>query len=810
MVTNGACHAVVTGTGAGTEIGAINAGVQAAKADHQKTPLQKQLDRFGRQLTALIGGICLFMWCASYPKFSNPVFGSKLKGAVYYAKVAVALGVAAIPEGLPAVITLCLSLGTRRMARKNVIVRKLSSVETLGSTSVVCTDKTGTLTTNKMTVKAFVTASASAAAAGPHQAHSESHKHSHKEKDSLRDTGISLQERAVEGVSYDPTGEIANFTPEMMSTKTMRLFASICTLCNEAQIEYKNGAFDRIGEPTEAALKVLVEKLGAPRMTKSSDPAFMARQFGDVWASQYDVLSILEFNRDRKSMSTLVRPKAGTSHSPALAHKVDNLLFVKGACEMVVARCNRIQLEDGTTRPISDAMRAQVMKKFRDLAQRPLRCLALAYKAGDELHALNHLHTAEEAARLPALQDPSGYAHIESDLVLVGICGIKDPARPEAAEAINKCTEAGIRVMMITGDSKDTAVAIAKDVNIFDDHVDISKHAFTGKEFFALPAETQLDLLRTGNKVFCRAEPKDKQRLISMLEKLDEVVAMTGDGVNDAPALQQAAIGIAMGITGTEVAKGAADMILADDNFATIVNAVEEGRNIYANMQSFICFLISSNIGEVVTIFAATMLGIPEPLTPLHLLWVNLVTDGPPATALGFNPSDPTVMKKHPRPHNEPILSKWLMIRYAITGLYVGGATLGAFAWWYHSKGVSLQQLRSWSSCLSWTDFAHSAEAPHWPQYPCKIFESPLRAVPQTMALSVLVVIEMLKALSAVSLDSSLLTVAPWRNPWLLQGVALPMALHLLTIYVKPLSRLFGLAPLTWDNWKVHNLSTLS
>jgi len=497
MVTNGACHAIVTGTGPGTEIGAINAGVQAAKADHGKTPLGKQLDRFGHQLTALIGVICLVMWGVSIPRFDNPVFGSRLKGAIHYAKVAVALGVAAIPEGLPAVITLCLSLGTRRMAARNVIVRKLSSVETLGCTSVVCTDKTGTLTTNKMTVKSFITAAALTAstASGVDAAHSHGQ------------SGITLQERAVAGVSYDPKGEIANFAPEMMSSKTMKLFASICTMCNEAQIEYKNGAFERIGEPTEAALKVLVEKMGLPGVTKSENPADLAKQFSDYWSSQYDVLSILEFNRDRKSMSTLVRPKSALRPAHAL-HKADNLLFVKGACEMVVARCDRIQLEDGTVQPITDAIRAQIMKKFQALAQQPLRCLALAYKRGEELGDLNSVSTAEEASKLPVLQDPTGYAHIESDMVLVGICGIKDPARPEAAEAIKKCTEAGIRVMMITGDSKDTAVAIAKDVNIFDKNLDTSKHAFTGREFFALPPATQLDLLRTGNRCSAARSPR--------------------------------------------------------------------------------------------------------------------------------------------------------------------------------------------------------------------------------------------------------------------------------------------------------------
>jgi Ca2+-transporting ATPase len=782
-VTSGTCHAVVTATGTGTEIGRVNAGVLDAQSMQHRTPLQEQVDRFVGQLSGLISIICVGVWVASIPKFGSSAFRSWWQGAAHYSKVAVALGVAAIPEGLPAVITLCLSLGTRRMAQRNVIVRKLSSVETLGCTSVVCTDKTGTLTTNKMTVKALVTADAVAASLHERGAGS---------------TDLHLVERAVEGVSYDPVGQIAGIEQGSWQSPALRMLASVCVMCNEANIVYRNGTYERAGEPTEAALKVLAEKLGAPGIERTTDADLSAHQFNDYWTSQYSPLATLEFNRDRKSMSVLVRPTdahwGGTS---------GNLLFVKGAAEMVAARCKYIQAEDGTLQYITDEVREQITVKLQEMARRPLRCLALAYKSGEALGELNDISTPEQAAASSLLKDASKHAVIESDLVLVGFCGIKDPARPEAADAIRRCTQAGIRVMMITGDSKDTAVAIAKDVNIFDEGVDVARHAFTGKEFFDLDEGTQLELLRTGNKVFCRTEPKDKQRLIKLLDRLGEIVAMTGDGVNDAPALQQAAIGVAMGVTGTEVAKSAADMILADDNFATIVGAVEEGRNIYANMQTFICFLISSNIGEVMAVLFATLLGLPEPLTPLHLLFVNLVTDGPAATALGFNPPDPRVMEKRPRPKDQPMMSRWLMTRYALTGLYVGFATIGAFVWWYLDKGVTLQQLCRWGDCASWPDFVHSALAPLWPKQPCGIFSGKLLARPQTMALSVLVVIEMLKALSAVSLNSSLLTVQPWQNPWLLLGVLVPTLVHMAVLYVPALSRLFGVAPLNLQEWQV-------
>jgi len=793
MVTNGACLALVTGTGMNTEIGAIDAGVNRASLEQMKTPLGIQLDKFGDQLTVVVGAICVVVWLASVPKFNSPIFSSWYHGAMYYAKISVALGVAAIPEGLPAVITLCLSLGTRRMAKRNVIVRNLPSVETLGCTSVICTDKTGTLTTNQMTVKTLVTF----------------------ESNVLDTKKTNIKERSIAGVSYEPLGIIEDFSEKNMRMKGLQDLATICSLCNQATLEYKDGQvplfilrllittssnyfshplgqYTRSGEPTEAALRVLVEKMGVTGVTKASDPALMVSQCNSHWESQYNKLAILEFNRDRKSMSTLCRTKSNT-----------NCLFVKGAAEVLISRCTKLELEDGKIIDIDDDLRKRLLSAVKNIAERPLRCLALAYKSGTTLgRDISKLEDSKDASISPALQDSKNFISIEQNLILVGLCGIKDPARPEVSTAITKCKQAGIRIMMITGDSKETAVAIAKDVSIFGAKDDTSMRAFTGQEFFSLPETVQLDLLKDGNMVFCRAEPRDKQKLITMLERLGEIPAMTGDGVNDAPALKQSAIGIAMGITGTEVAKNAADMILADDNFATIVSAVEEGRAIYGNMQSFICFLISTNIGEILIIFLATIFGFPEPMTSLHLLWVNLVTDGPPATSLGFNPPDPDAMMKPPRKKNSTILSKSLLIRYLITGLYVCFASIGSFVWWYMDKGVSVQQLRSWGNCLAWNDFNPTLPESMPVANPCEIFTE-LRCYPQSLALSVLVVMELIKALSAVSLNTSIFKLPPWKNPWLLPGVFIPAACHLLLLYVPIFRNIFGLVPLTVRDWKV-------
>ena len=891
------------------------AGVDAAAADKEKTPLAKKLDEFGHQLTNIIGAVCAATFCAAAPRFGSPIFGgNKLRGAMHYAKGAVALGVAAIPEGLPAVITLCLSLGTRRMARRRVVVRRLPSVETLGCTSVICSDKTGTLTTNAMTAVALL----------------------------LPDGGGGAREIKVEGKSYDPTdGGLFGEAPGLVDRDAAALkSAAVCAFCNDAQLakDPETGGFVRVGEPTEAALRVLAEKLGAPKALEadcadlddayaptaregkpffsretpsqprdgarnsSAAPALLfaspqrlcegieedqtvqnlisrkpvsprsAWQRAAVcWRSAAARTATLEFDRGRKSMSVVCS---------------DKTLYVKGAPDSIIARCATIRdPSTGKAVPLDDDTRKRVTLKVNELARRPLRCLAFATRGS--LPSVVEGYAPGDS--LPkALDGAEAHEALESDLCLEGVAGIRDPPRPEAKVAIAKCRAAGVRVFMITGDSRETAVAIGEELGILEAGRG-GDRAWEGAAFFADESEageaTRAALLapEAGDGVFCRTAPADKQRIIKLLaDAHGDVTAMTGDGVNDAPALQQASIGIAMGITGTEVAKQAADMVLMDDDFATIVAAVEEGRAIYKNMQAFVCFLLSftaeskslhldetkpvwadsctgapppsrregesdldetkpvwavscrvrlggaalkflrqaspnvisrmsrrCNFGEVATVFGATLLGVPDVLTPLQLLWVNLVTDGPPATALGFNPPDPDAMSRPPRDPTAPILTPWLLARYAITGSYVGFATIRVFLDEFSKSGVSPKRLRNWASCdvgsPDWADFAPFAAGVATAEVdPCALAfgaHGAVKATAQTLSLSTLVAMEMLKALSAVSLDHSLLRVAPWANPWLLGGVALPVALHVGLLYQPQLRSLFGLVALDAEQW---------
>ncbi|MCO5559133.1 hypothetical protein L7F22_012725 [Adiantum nelumboides] len=803
-VVNGSCVCIVTATGMGTEIGKIQAQIQEAAMQDEDTPLKKKLDQFGEWLTIVIGVICLLVWIINYKYFlSWDVVGGiprnirfSFEKCTYYFKIAVALAVAAIPEGLPAVITTCLALGTRKMAQKNAIVRKLPSVETLGCTSVICSDKTGTLTTNQMSVMEMVVL-------GEHVG--------------------TFHDYFVEGTTYDPSvGKVLGLRMLNSNLQSLAEVASICNdsgiaaVSNEAGVAFSNHQFRAIGIPTEAALKVLVEKMGVPdrealeRIRKediidhSLDYLVVKLGCCDWYSKRVEKVALLEFDRGRKSMGVIVRTRSGA-----------NKLLVKGAVENVLERSSYLQLANGTVVSLDNAARERLLAKLNVMSSKALRCLAFAYK--EDLGDLN----SYDGERHPAhglLLDPSNYSAIESGLIFVGMVGLRDPPREEVHKAIYDCKEAGIRVLVITGDNKNTAEAICWEIGVFYENEDLSNKSFTGKEFLALPEIDRRRILSgKGGLLFSRAEPKHKQEIVRMLKDAGEIVAMTGDGVNDAPALKMADIGIAMGISGTEVAKEASDMVLADDNFSTIVAAVAEGRAIYNNMKAFIRYMISSNMGEVASIFLTAALGMPEGLIPVQLLWVNLVTDGPPATALGFNPPDVDIMRKPPRRGDDALISPYVFLRYVVIGLYVGAATVGVFAIWYTCPsflGIDLSadghsiipfsSLTSWGECHTWEGFQvnnfTAGSRIFTFENPCDYFTTG-KVKAMTLSLSVLVAIEMFNSLNALSEDTSLLVMPPWVNPYLLLAMSVSFGLHFLILYVPFLARIFGIVPLSFNEW---------
>lgn len=778
-VSNGGAICIVVATGMRTEIGVIQAAVKEAAEDEENTPLQQKLDEFGELLAKVIFIICAVVWIINYKHFFDPVHGTWYRGCIYYFKIAVALAVAAIPEGLPAVITTCLALGTRKMAEKNCIVRKLPSVETLGCTTVICSDKTGTLTTNEMVAVRFVVA----------------------------EDKTHTQTYTVEGVNYAPIGKIdQGFENIKDDGDALSLFARCGVICNDSRLGFKDGKFTRTGEPTEAAIRVLVEKMGCPidkinkaalQKEKRAKDDIMA--FSDYWTDDFKKLATLEFNRDRKSMSVMGRHKGETY----------NTLYCKGAPENVIERCSHIVMPDGNVEKMTPTMQKKVMDDVQRMAGEALRCLALAYK--DELGELSSYDGPKHKAHKKL--DLSNAENIESGMTFIGLVGIMDPPRPECRQAIDECRGAGISVIMITGDNKLTAEAIATKLGIVSAGKDLSKKSFTGQEFDDMSDSKKQTVLKKmvtdGGGIFSRTEPKHKQSIVKILGGMGEIAAMTGDGVNDAPALKQASIGVAMGISGTEVAKEASDMILTDDNFSTIVSAVEEGRSIYNNMKAFIRYLISSNIGEVASIFFTAALGIPEGLSPVQLLWVNLVTDGPPATALGFNPPDVDAMTKPPRKKDDGLISGWVFFRYMVIGLYVGFATVGIFAYWYildefapdgHTL-VSLTELMYWGKCSEWTDFKPVGAFGQTFNDQCDYFLAAGKVKASTLSLSVLVVIEMLNALNALSEDGSLLQMPPWKNPYLILAICSSIGTHMIILYIPFLNKIFGTCPLDEHDW---------
>nr|BAG71430.1 sarcoplasmic reticulum Ca2+ ATPase Mt-SERCA1a [Molgula tectiformis] len=752
-IASGKAVGVVTGTGSNTEIGKIRD--EMADTESEKTPLQQKIDEFGEQLSKIITLICIAVWAINIGHFNDPIHGgSWIKGAIYYFKIAVALAVAAIPEGLPAVITTCLALGTRRMARKNCIVRNLPSVETLGCTSVICSDKTGTLTTNQMSACRLLTV------------------------EKAQHGNLHFNEFDVTGSTYEPYGDVLKDGKRVVAGDYdgVKEISMICALCNESSLDYNEvkGVYEKVGEATETALTVLCEKLNVfDTNLEGISKAHRANVCNHEIKNRMKKEVTLEFSRCRKSMSVYCTPMDGSAEGAKM--------YVKGAPEGILDRSTHVRIGPDTVL-LTQSMKEDILKKVREYGtgKDTLRCLALG---------------TVDSPPVPAtmdLTDSNKFIQYESHITFVGIVGMLDPPRQEVFDAIQECKKAGIRVIVITGDNKATAEAICRRIGVFDEHEDTTGLAYTGREFDDLNASEQFEACLRA-RLFARVEPTHKSKIVEYLQANGDITAMTGDGVNDAPALKKAEIGIAMG-SGTAVAKTASEMVLADDNFTSIVAAVEEGRAIYNNMKQFIRYLISSNIGEVVCIFLAAALGVPEALIPVQLLWVNLVTDGLPATALSFNPPDLDIMTKKPRSTKDTLISPWLLFRYCVIGIYVGFGTVAAASWWFmyakNGPGVSWWQLTHYMTC--------PADPDNFVNVDCKIFEDPH---PMTMALSVLVTIELCNALNSVSENQSLLKMPPWQNIWLLGAIALSMALHFMILYVDPLPIIFQICPLNFNEW---------
>lgn len=764
-VTSGNCVGVVIATGMSTEIGIIQTAVLDAHSQERETPLQKMLNEFSTSLSKFISLICIAVWIINFRKFNDPIHGSVFKGSIYYFKIAIALAVAAIPEGLPAVITTSLALGTRNMAKRNAIVRRLPSVETLGCTTVICSDKTGTLTTNKMcalVLKLFV------------------------DSGKMDTIHFSTSDDSMTHQLVCSTAESSKEAPYSGPMDKLMETVSRCgAMCSDASVEQNEG------EPTELAILQMVDRLHR-HLLKDKTKTISA-----FYQKNIKKLATLEFCRDRKMMSVI-------------AEEDDIRVYAKGAPEAIVERCTHFMMPDGKVVALNDGIKNFIMKEVEGMAKDALRTIAFAFsvKGKDALT----LYREKTATGEISEGSPKFFAQIEKDLIFLGVSGIVDPPRPQVKNAIRLAKQAGIRVFMITGDNKLTAEAISKNVGILPADFPNTKsgknyYSLTGKDFEALSEEKRKLILSGDGVVFSRTESKHKQYIVAILKQMGETVAMTGDGVNDAPALKMADIGVSMGITGTEVAKEASDMILVDDNFQSIVAAIEEGRCIYSNMKAFIRYLISSNIGEVASIFLTAALGIPEGMIPVKLLWVNLVTDGLPATALSFNPPDPNVMVKQPRSKEDRLIDGWTFVRYLVIGMYVGVSTVGIFIWWYvrgispddKNTLVSLHQLMNFSQCKVWKGFQVN-RVHGMTEDMCSYFTLG-KVKPATLSLTVLVIIEMFNAFNAVSEDSSLLVTPPWCNPHLILATTLSLVIHCVILYNPFLAKIFDVVPLDQHDW---------
>ncbi len=564
-VSNGRARALVTATGMDTELGKIADMMDDIK--EEMTPLQKKLEHFGK----VIVGVCLVLVGLVF--VLGVYHGESLKESLL---IAVSLAVAAIPEGLPAVVTIALALGVQRMVKRHALIRKLPSVETLGCTTVICSDKTGTLTKNEMTVQTVYT---------------------------------NFQWIDVTGTGYRPEGQFQQNDQAIQLDANPDLVRTlhIGVLCNGAQLMHDKGTHQIMGDPTEGCL-----------LTAGAKAALLKKDL----EAKFPFVDEIPFDSDRKKM-TVIR----TDENQRVA-------YCKGAPDQLLKNCTHIQCQ-GEIRPLSDEDRETLLGANNELADKAMRVLGAAYRSLEESVTDYTVET------------------VETKLVFAGLFGVMDPPREEVKVAIAECQEAGIVPVMITGDHKNTAVAIARQLGFFDD----TSLALSGEELDDLD-DAQLKDTVSKVAVYARVTPAHKLRVVRAWRSLGQVIAMTGDGVNDAPAVKEADIGVAMGITGTDVTKEVADMVITDDNYASIVAAVEEGRGVYDNIRKFVHYLLSCNTGEILLMFAASLFGMPAPLLAIHILWVNLVTDGLPALALGVEKIDPHLMNRAPRPPAEPVVTQ--------------------------------------------------------------------------------------------------------------------------------------------------------
>ncbi|KAF0988752.1 hypothetical protein HZS_5333, partial [Henneguya salminicola] len=751
-VVAGKARCIVISTGQNTEIGKIRD--HLANTQSPKTPLQIKLDEFGNQLSVIITIICILVWVINIHHFDDSFHGNSwIRGAIYYFKIAISLAVAAIPEGLPAVITTCLAIGTRRMAKKNAIVRSLRSVETLGCTSVICSDKTGTITTNQMSVqKLFI----------PNIAD---------------DSG--LQSYSCTGTTYDYRDGVI-ISQQLYSEANKKLMEYItytCCLCNDASISVDpdKNTIARVGEATEASLLVFAEKLNIFKIDREEmDLQGKVKAVLDECSRRFTKDFTLEFSRDRKSMSV---------HCEDRNNRNQQYMFVKGASEEIVRRSSSI-FTNGKKKFFSESEKESFISQLQQATAGldTLRCIGLAM--------------VEDPPSLQQIKKTqvNEFITIEKNMMFLGVVGMLDPPRVEVLDALRKCQDAGIRVIVITGDNKHTAEAICHRVGIFSEKEDLSQLSYSSREFDALDHQQKLDACSKA-RLFSRVEPSHKSEIVGCLQELGEVTAMTGDGVNDAPALKKAEIGVAMG-SGTAVAKSSADIVLADDNFATIVAAVFEGRAIFNNAVQFISYLVSSNIGEVVCILITSLVGLPECLIPVQLLWVNLITDGLPATALGFSPPPDDIMCHPPRNPKKPMIGTWQIIRYCMIGLYVGLATVAGSLWWYmyDPTGPKLlfKHLVYHQHCSSTEPLYHGID--------CQLFNN---VIPMTISLSILVFTEMFNACNSMSDSLSIFSFPPWRNMYLIVAISSSVLIHFATLYFPLTQTLFDVAMLSVNQWKL-------